>query len=488
MLTRLSLLLAVALFAALPASSRRPSANPPAPRPFAVRIVELGGDPRGAETRRHLEYCVGLGFNAVWVDAAWAGQWDRQAAPRGPVIDATFADWARAARREGLRLFLVIRPLRGAEGSFLFSSRDDLSRLGEFIRRMRRETGIRDFVLSFEDAPLRLAELQDALRFGRVSATAHLDAAAALRRALSRKERLWFVPTIGSTRGLREDEIRYSVDMIAGLPALHPKIGIVWNGPEPVSTEVRAADLSELRSIVGDRPVILQDRYPSGLGPERLTLALALAPLRGRDPALRGKLDGYLAVPMAELGGSRLALRTVADFLSRPDRYDPDQSWRAAIAAIAGPDPAALDALRTQAIEWGGWVGERNYRSPLRENPIRAAELLRDPAAVALWNWIERRYPQRMWDLGKLEDAAFRADLLRVMGRRLVVARAMPVVRDLRAALSAGSPEAQVLLGKLRRQRFEAAAERSALIALDRFLAATGIAPLVVGRRDEESP
>ena len=272
--------------------------------------------------------------------------------------------------------------------------------------------------------------------------------------------------------------------MLAGLPGLDPRIGIVWNGPEPVSVGISAADVVELREIVGDRPVLLQDRYPSGLGPERLTLALALAPLRGRDADLRTQLAGYLSVPMAELGGSRLALRTAAEFLRAPESYDPDRSWRAATTILAGKNPSALDALRTQAMEWGGWVAERNYRSPLRDNPISAAEALRDPAAVALWGWVERRYPARMWELGKLEDAAFRADLVRVMGRRLAVARAMPLVRDLRAALAAGSPEVQSLIHRLRRQRVQAAAERSALTALDRFLAASGIAPIVIGSQE----
>jgi hypothetical protein len=476
-------LFALALLAAPPAASRKPDPRPATSPGFPLRIVGLGGDPAAPEVRLHLEHCLRLGFNAAWVEAGYAGRWDRETAPEGPVLDPRFAQWAREAGRAGLRLFLVIRPLSGPEGSFVFNRPDDLERIRAFIRESRRRAGIRDFVLSFEDAPLRLQELQDLLRFGKMAAPAHLAAAGSLRRALPRKTRLWFLPTIASTRGLREESIQYSATLLAGLPALERRVGMIWNGPEPVSTTVTAADLAELRSIAGDRRVILQDRYPSGLGPERMPLALALAPLRGRDPRLCERLDGYLSVPMAELGGSRLALRTIADFLRHPDRYDPDASWRAAIAALAGKDPSALDALRTQAMEWGGWVAERNYRSPLRDNPISASEDLRDPAALALWSWVERRYPVRMWELGGLEDSAFRADLLQVMGRRLVVARAMPLVRDLRSALAAGSPETALLIGRLRRQRLEAAAEPSALVALDRFLAASGIAPLVVGRQ-----
>ena len=48
---------------------------------------------------------------------------------------------------------------------------------------------------------------------------------------------------------------------------------------------------------------------------------------------------------MRELGASRLALWTVADYLSAPAAYDPDTSWRAAMEHFAGADKKALDAL-----------------------------------------------------------------------------------------------------------------------------------------------
>jgi hypothetical protein len=431
-----------------------------------------------------LEHCRGLGFNAAWVDAADAGRWDREAAPDGPLLDSRFVQWAKTGGGRGLRIFVVIQPVGDGAGEFRFSRAEDLNRIRRFIRALRRRANVRDFVLSFDGAPLMLEELGDALRFGRVSAAAHLETARVLRRDLSRKERIWFLPAIASTRGLQEQSIPYAVAMGAGLSRLDSRIGIVWNGPEPISPTVGPSDIEALRSVAGERPVLLRDRYPSGLGPDRLPLALALAPLRGRDPRLREELAGYLSVPMVELGGSRLALRTAADYLRDPEHYDADGSWQAAIATLAGEDPAALEALRTQALEWGGWVTERNYRSPLRENPISAAELLRDPAAVALWGWVERRYPERMSKLGKLKDGPFREDLLRVMRRRLAVARAMPVVLDLRAALAAASPETQDLIDRLRLQRSLATPEPSALTALDRFLYAAGVASLVA---EEES-
>ncbi len=45
---------------------------------------------------------------------------------------------------------------------------------------------------------------------------------------------------------------------------------------------------------------------------------------------------------MYELGASRLALTTVADYLNDPAGYDPEISWEAAMEALTVDDPQAL--------------------------------------------------------------------------------------------------------------------------------------------------
>jgi hypothetical protein len=113
------------------------------------------------------------------------------------------------------------------------------------------------------------------------------------------------------------------------------------------------------------------------------------------------------------------------------------------------------------------------------DNPLAAAERLNDPAAVARWRWTARRYPERMADLAGLKDDPFREDLLDTMARRYAVARAMPTVRELRTRLAAGRSDTAQLVEQLRNERTEASSHPGAKQALDRFLAAAGLASIL---------
>jgi len=184
---------------------------------------------------------------------------------------------------------------------------------------------------------------------------------------------------------------------------------------------------------------------------------------------------------MEQLGASRLSLLTIADFLRAPGSYDPDRSWKRAMSRLAGDNPAALTALSTQALEWGGWIGERNYHTVTTDNPETAAGTLGDPAASSAWQWPARRYPQRMADLSGLDDLTFRDELLEIMSRRLAIARAVPTTRELRARLAAGRTDVDPLIDQLRHERERADGPSGALLALDRFLAFSGVQRLVAG-------
>jgi len=114
---------------------------------------------------------------------------------------------------------------------------------GRFLcRLLRREAGIREFVLSFRHAPLRSLELRDILRYGRSAAPAHLALAAGLRGRLRADARLWLLPAVSSDQNLDNPAIAYSGELLAGLSALDSRIGIVWSGPAALSPAIDAAD------------------------------------------------------------------------------------------------------------------------------------------------------------------------------------------------------------------------------------------------------
>ena len=66
--------------------------------------------------------------------------------------------------------------------------------------------------------------------------------------------------------------------------------------------------------------------------------------------------------------------------------------------------------------------------------------------------------------------------LVDMMDRRLVIARSIPTVRELRARLAAGRSDLEPLVVQLRRERSAAADRPRTLEALDRFLAAADVA------------
>jgi hypothetical protein len=197
--------------------------------------------------------------------------------------------------------------------------------------------------------------------------------------------------------------------------------------------------------------------------------------LRGRAPDLDQEAAAYLHCPLSALGANRLALLTVAAWLRDPVAYVPDTAWRLAREALAGDDPAARTALETQAIEWGADVDGRFSATWEHENPATAAAALGDPVALDRWRWVADRYPVRMRALEGVEDPLFRTDLLRVMDRRLAVARLLPLAEEYRARRAAGRADTDAALDAIDALRAEPRATPDARAAVEHTLAEAGI-------------
>jgi len=442
---------------------------PASPAPW--RILRAGGPIDDDRVLRHVEFGLSRGFDAVWVRAGDAGLRHN---PQADCPPALLSLSRRLASRDA-RLILAIDPGTLFDEPFIFGERASEKRLARWIRRLSRRVRLDAIVFDYRDAPLRLSELSALLRYGRVAAPAHLELVERMQRR-HRKLSFWVAPTVSTDRLFDDSNIRYSVLLLDGMARLDPRIGVVWNGPELQSTSVSAPQIVASRARLGGRPFWLEDRFPANDSGERLALDLVLGPLRERDPALLDRIDGYVSRPMNEVSASRLSLITVADFLDDPQNYRPEISWERAIARLSGDDAAAHRALRTQATEWGGWIGGRNYHTAATSNPEQAANALRDPAAVAATRWPILRYPERMTALAGLADHDFRDGLLAGMARKLTVSRAMPIVRELRARMARGERELGSLRQQLEQERERAAADHpSAALALERFLAAAGM-------------
>ena len=452
------------------ATAGNAASEDPTPHSFPLRIVELGGHLDDPAVLKHVKFSIEAGFNALWVPAHRAGGWIAKQNPEGPHLNPEFLRLAEWCAQRDVRLFVALRPERGSDDLFVYGDERNRDNLRKFSLMLHRDAGVRDVVLDFRGAPRRLVDLGNALRYGAVSARAHVDLAAWLRRKLRRRSRLWLAPAVDNDAALESDPDGYASRLIESLPALDSKIGIVWAGPLERNVSVSSAEVAATRARFGGRRLLLRDNFLVNGYDDRMALSLLLSPLRGRDPGIAGEADGYVVAPMRQLGASRLSLLTVADYLKDPRSYDPDAGWKQAMRQLCGDDPRALEALKTQGLEWGGWIGGLNYKTAREDNPAQAAANLRDPAAVAAWRWSAARYPARMADLSGVRDTVFRDDLLDTMRRRLSVARAVPLVVKLRSRNNA-LPS----IKQLQSERRRVADQPGAREALDRFLAAAGV-------------
>ncbi len=479
---RTGILLSIALSLAGSVGPSRADERPSAPA-FPVRIVKIGGAPGAPETRAHLEFAASAGFNAVWVYSHDVGRWSAQGAPEGPYLDPAFVELARWCGGRGLRLFVSVNPIADSGGSFVFDDPEGARRIRGFFRLLRRTCGIRDFVLSFDDQERELRDPADIARFGKSAAAAHLSLARRVLRRTGRDGSVWLCAAAYSDWHLVDRRYAaYSLPFLAGLAELPARIGLVWTGPDTISESITRADVVAVRSKLGGRRILLYDNYPVNDDASGQALALILGPLRQRDPLLREVISAYLACPMTQLAASRLPLLTTADFLRDPDRYDPDESWARAIQRLAGDDPVALDAVKTQAMEWGGWVETMNYHPAEDSDPRALAEELDNPGLMATWGYTLRRYPERMQGIARATDEPFRNDVLAAMARRYAVSRVLPAVLQLRARRPPEGRTAADLVDEIRRERASFQNDPNAAGALDAFLDAAGL--LEAFRRD----
>ena len=127
--------------------------------------------------------------------------------------------------------------------------------------------------------------------------------------------------------------------------ALPPTVDVMWTGPTVCSPVIRADDARAWAEALDGRRPLLWDNYPVNDG--TMERSLHLGPYQGREPEVTDALDGVLCNPMLQAHASQVALATAADYLRAPDRYDPEESWSAALEAVGGARPTALRALAT---------------------------------------------------------------------------------------------------------------------------------------------
>ncbi|MEU8541719.1 beta-N-acetylglucosaminidase domain-containing protein [Streptomyces sp. NPDC048717] len=274
---------------------------------------------------------------------------------------AAFRELAARAEANHVTLAWALSPGQ----AMCLSSEEDLAALKKKTDAMWA-LGVRAFQLQFQDVSYSEWHCSDdADTFGRgpeAAARAHARVANALARHLAARHPGAAPLSLMPTEYYQEGATDYRTALASALDA---RVEVAWTGVGVVPRTITGKELAGARDALR-HPLLTMDDYPvNDYAQDRLFLG----PATGREPAVAAGSAGYLATAMEQATASRVPLFTVADFAWNAKGYRPEESWRAAVDDLAGPDPSAREALGALA---GNGVsslldphGESAYLKPL---------------------------------------------------------------------------------------------------------------------------
>ncbi|MFE1246341.1 beta-N-acetylglucosaminidase domain-containing protein [Streptomyces sp. NPDC058766] len=275
---------------------------------------------------------------------------------------AQFRELAERARRNHVTPGWSVAPGQ----AMCFSSDADVRALNRKLDAMWA-LGFRAFQLQFQDVSYSEWHCEeDAGRFGsgpEAAARAQARVADAVARHLADRHpgaaRLSLMPTEYYEDGTTD----YRRALARTLAA---DVEVAWTGVGVVPRTITGRELAEAREAFA-HPLVTMDNYPvNDYDPGRLFLG----PYRGREPAVATGSAALLANAMQQPEASRVPLFTAADYAWNPRAYRPGESWRAAIADLAGGDRRREEAVAALAGNGASSVlddEESAYLRPLTE-------------------------------------------------------------------------------------------------------------------------
>ncbi len=329
----------------------------------------------------------------------------RQAQWREPYPAAQqdeFRALAERARRNHVTLGWAVAPAQ----SMCLASAGDVTALTRKLDAMW-ELGVRSFQLQFQDSSYDEWHCdKDADAFGRgpeAAATAHARVANAVAAHLAERHPDAEPLTVMPTEYYQDGTTAYRTKLAQELDA---EVRVAWTGVGVVPRTITGGELAGARKALGDHPLVTMDNYPvNDYAQDRLFLG----PATGREPGVAAGSAAFLAHAMEQPAASRVPLFTTADYAWNPRGYRPRESWRAAVDDLAGPDPAAREALRALAGNGSSSIldpaGESAYLKPLlaafwasRTSTGAAGTAAREKAARELRDafTVMRRAPERL--------------------------------------------------------------------------------------------
>ncbi|WP_070013998.1 beta-N-acetylglucosaminidase domain-containing protein [Streptomyces abyssalis] len=253
-----------------------------------------------------------------------------------------FRALAERARRNHVKLGWAVAPGQG----MCFSSPADRRALLRKLDAMRA-LGFEAFQLRFEDVSYSEWHCdEDAQKYGsgpKAAARAHAELAGDVARHLAARHPDSEPLSVMPTEFYQEGDTDYRTELAQNLTT---GVEIAWTGVGVVPRTITGSELTAARSAFHQHPLVTMDNYPvNDYAQDRIFLG----PYRGREPAVAARSAAVLANAMKQPTASRIPLFTAADYAWNPKSYRPEESWQAAVDAVAGSSARAREAVHALA-------------------------------------------------------------------------------------------------------------------------------------------
>ncbi|MET9499608.1 beta-N-acetylglucosaminidase domain-containing protein [Streptomyces sp. NPDC006552] len=273
----------------------------------------------------------------------------RQARWREPYPARRRADFRRLAERARSRHVTLAWAVAPGQ-AMCMSSADDVRALTRKLDAMWA-LGVRAFQLQFQDVSYSEWHCAaDARAFGsgpEAAARAQARVADAVARHLAARHPDAAPLSLMPTEYYQEGTTAYRTALARGLD---DAVQVAWTGVGVVPRTITGRELAGARTAFGSsgdaHKLLTMDNYPvNDYAQDRIFLG----PYTGREPAVAAGSAAVLATAMEQPAASRIPLFTAADYAWNPREYRAAESWRAAIADLAGGDAQAGAALAALA-------------------------------------------------------------------------------------------------------------------------------------------
>lgn len=185
---------------------------------------------------------------------------------------------------------------------------------------------------------------------------------------------MWLVPTVYSSE--RQYDWPQGEDYLREMAGLDSRIGLMWTGTGTSEDTLSAADVAEVTSLTGRKPIIWDNQHATD-GGDGFWGHVFLAPILGRSADLVDAVDGFMVNPMILGSANRMMLYTYAAYLRDPYGYDPDQALEENAEMIGATNSDHLLALR-QARSYYGHAGSNLLDQHTYPEMERALRLFRE--------------------------------------------------------------------------------------------------------------